>query len=225
MNRNHDLSRDETAKTLTITPTAQTITFTALTDKSVGDPAVTLTATASSGLAVSFSSLTATTCTVDSGKVSPVAIGKCTVAADQPGNANFAAAPRVEGSFTITKPCVPVVLNNNTLTTWTLKPVASKGNAFRDTLDFALTGLTGSSDTSGTDPLHVEATGTIQGCNNMSLTLTLTQGGSARGVLTLTGTISSAANQPISGTYTSTGIPNNATPGLSEVGDFTMTHN
>jgi hypothetical protein len=206
--------------TATTTPTAQTIAFADLTDKSVGDPAVALTATASSGLAVSFSSLTATICTVADGKVSPIAIGKCTVAADQPGNANYAAAPRVEKSFTITKPCVPVVLNNNALTTWTLKRVTT-GNAFHDPLEVGLTGVNGSSeDTNGTDPLNVDTTGTIQGCtNNVTLTLTLSHAGAARGVLILTGTISSAVNQPISGTYTSTGIQNN------EAGTFTMTHN
>jgi hypothetical protein len=203
----------------TTTPTAQTITFAALTDKSVGDPAVTLTATSSSGLAVSFSSLTAATCTVASGKVSPIAIGKCTVAADQPGNANFAAAPRVENSFTITTPCVPVVLNNNAPTIWTLKRVTT-GNAFHDPLEVGLTGVTGSSeDTNGTDPLNVDTTGTIQGCNNITLTLTLSHAGAPRGILYLTGTISSAVNQPISGTYTSSGVQNN------EAGTFTMTHN
>jgi hypothetical protein len=208
-----------TATTTPPTAAAQTITFTALTDKSVGDPAVTLAATSSSGLAVSFSSLTAATCTVATGKVSPIAIGKCTVAADQPGNTNFAAAPRVENSFNITTPCVPVVLNNNALTTWTLKRVTT-GNAFHDPLEVGLTGVTGSSeDTNGTDPLNVDTTGSIQGCNNVTLTLTLSHAGAARGVLILTGTISSAVNQPISGTYTSSGIQNN------EAGTFTMTHN
>jgi hypothetical protein len=209
--------------TATTTPpaaTAQTITFTALTDKSVGDPAVTLVATTSSGLAVSFSSLTAATCTLADGKVNPIAIGKCTVAADQPGNANYAAAPRVENSFTITKPCVPVVLNNNALTTWTLKRVTT-GNAFHDPLEVGLTGVTGSSeDTNGTDPLNVDTTGAIQGCNNLTLTLTLSHAGAARGILYLTGKISlTAANQDISGTYTSSGIQNN------EAGTFNMTHN
>jgi hypothetical protein len=210
--------------TATTTPpaaTAQTITFTALTDIAVNDSAVTLTATATSGLAVSFSSLTAVTCTVATGKVSPVAVGKCTVAADQPGNANYAAAPQVENSFTITKPCVPVVLNNNALTTWTLKRVTT-GNAFHDPLEVGLTGVSGSSeDTNGTDPLNVDTTGTIQGCtNNVTLTLTLSHVGAARGILYLTGKISlTAANQDISGTYTSSGVQNN------EAGTFTMTHN
>ncbi len=208
----------------TTQPTAQTITFTALTDKSVGDPAVTLTATASSGLAVSFSSLTAATCTVATGKVSPIAVGKCTIAADQTGNATFAAAPRVEGSFNI-KACVPVVLNNNALTTWTLKRVITGGSAAYSPLEVVLTGLTGS-NVDSTDSIKVDSTGTITACtNNVTFTLTLSQGGSARGVLTLNGTIdSTVANQPISGNFTSTGILNTTT-GLSEVGTFTMTHN
>ena len=212
-----------TATTTPTTAAAQTITFTALTDKSVGDPAVTLAATSSSGLAVSFSSLTAATCTVATGKVSPIAIGKCTVAADQPGNANFAAAPRVQNSFNV-KACISVVLNSGALTTWTLKRVVTGGSAAYSPLEVVLTGLTGS-NVDSTDSIKVDSTGTIEACtNNVTFTLTLSQGGSARGVLTLTGTISSAANQPISGNFTSTDILNTAT-GLSEVGTFTMTHN
>jgi hypothetical protein len=202
----------------------QPITFTALTDKSVGDPAITLTATASSTLAVNFSSLTAATCTVATGKVSPIAIGKCTVAADQPGNANYAAAPRVEQSFNVAKACTPVILNGGLLTTWTLKRVITGGSAAYSPLEVVLTGLTGS-NVDSTDSIKVDSTGTITACPNyVTFTLTLSQGGSPRGVLMLTGTISSAANQSISGDFKSTDILNTTT-GLFEVGTFTMTHN
>jgi hypothetical protein len=203
----------------TTSPTTQTINFTALTEKSVGDPAVTLTATASSGLAVSFSSLTTATCTVATGKVSPIAAGTCKVAADQAGNANFAAAPRAETSFNI---CNAVLLNTGQQTTWKLTRTTT-GNAAYDPLDVVLKQTAGVLSGTGRDnnqEIDTSANGTVQGCaGNVALTLTLSNGGSARGVLILTGTISSAVNQPISGTYTSTGIQNN------EAGTFTMTHN
>ena len=60
-----------------------------------------LIATATSALKVAFSSLTPTVCVVDDAvpNVKVVAPGMCRVAADQPGNATFAAAPRVVRSL------------------------------------------------------------------------------------------------------------------------------
>jgi hypothetical protein len=84
--------------TVTVTPPvlSQTIAFTS-TPPSPGYVGGTyaVSATATSGLAVTFSSLTPSVCTVSSGTVSFIAIGTCTVAADQAGNASYSAAPRV----------------------------------------------------------------------------------------------------------------------------------
>lgn len=55
----------------------------------------TVSATASSGLAVAYSSSTPTTCTVAGDVVTYVAVGTCTVLADQAGDANYNAAPQV----------------------------------------------------------------------------------------------------------------------------------
>lgn len=53
-------------------------------------------ATATSGLAVTYSSLTTDVCTIISGfEVLGVKVGTCTIAADQSGNADYYAAPRV----------------------------------------------------------------------------------------------------------------------------------
>ncbi|MGA8145945.1 MAG: CARDB domain-containing protein, partial [Gallionellaceae bacterium] len=60
-----------------------------------------LNATATSGLAVSFSSLTETVCTVSGSTVTGVSVGTCTVAADQAGDANYDAATEVTQSFSI----------------------------------------------------------------------------------------------------------------------------
>ncbi|MGC2457247.1 MAG: CARDB domain-containing protein [Gallionellaceae bacterium] len=60
-----------------------------------------LNATATSGLAVSFSSLTETVCTVSGSTVTGVSVGTCTVAADQAGDANYNPAPEVTQNFSI----------------------------------------------------------------------------------------------------------------------------
>ncbi|MEO7839411.1 MAG: PxKF domain-containing protein [Anaerolineales bacterium] len=81
----------------------QTITFGTLSDKTFGDADFNVSATASSGLAVSFSSQTASTCTVSGNTVHIVAAGTCTIRASQAGNSNYNAAPNVDQSFSIGK--------------------------------------------------------------------------------------------------------------------------
>jgi len=84
-------------------PAAQTISFTAPANRAQNSGSFVVTATASSGLAVSFTSNTAAVCTVTSGgTVTLVATGTCTLNANQAGNASFAAAPTVSRSFSVT---------------------------------------------------------------------------------------------------------------------------
>ncbi len=64
--------------------------------------AFTLTATASSGLTVQFSSLTTTVCTVSGNTVTLVGTGSCTIAAEQPGDATYAPAVTVIQGFNVT---------------------------------------------------------------------------------------------------------------------------
>jgi alpha-tubulin suppressor-like RCC1 family protein len=84
------------------TATAQTITFAGLPNHDVHDAPFTVSATASSGLAVSFSSLSTHVCTVSGANVTLLEIGICTIAADQAGNATYAPAPQVARSFRVT---------------------------------------------------------------------------------------------------------------------------
>jgi hypothetical protein len=81
---------------------SQTITFSPLPDQPYGTQ-VTVGATASSGLAVSFASTTTAICTVSGDSVTLAAVGKCTIRATQPGDANYSAAPAVSQSFQVTK--------------------------------------------------------------------------------------------------------------------------
>jgi uncharacterized repeat protein (TIGR01451 family) len=86
---------------LAVAQTNQTITFGALAGKTFGDPDFTVSASASSGLTVSF---TATgTCTVTGVTVHLTGAGSCTITASQAGNSTFSAAPDVPQTFSIAK--------------------------------------------------------------------------------------------------------------------------
>ena len=91
--------------TLTIAKANQTITFGALSNKTEGDPDFSVSATASSGLTVSFSA--SGSCTVSGTLVHLTGFGSCTLTASQAGNANYNAAQSVQQSFTI-NPAGPV---------------------------------------------------------------------------------------------------------------------
>ena len=72
----------------TATGSAQTITFGSLPATPVGS-SVTVSATASSGIPVTFSSRTSTSCSVSGRQVTLIAIGTCTIAADQAGDPGY----------------------------------------------------------------------------------------------------------------------------------------
>ncbi len=92
------------SRSFTIAKGNQAISFGGLAGKWVADPDFTVTATASSGLAVTFSTGTSSVCTVTSaGIVHLVATGTCTIDANQAGNANWNAASQVAQSFSVTK--------------------------------------------------------------------------------------------------------------------------
>ncbi|QJR16517.1 beta strand repeat-containing protein [Usitatibacter palustris] len=75
---------------------SQTITFNSTAYIGV-TKSITLSATANSGLTVTFTSLTPGICTISGGNVLTAnSSGTCTVAADQPGNGTYAAAPQVQ---------------------------------------------------------------------------------------------------------------------------------
>jgi hypothetical protein len=78
--------------TLTVAKASQTISFAPLADATYGDPAVKLSATASSGLPVTFSVGALDTCTIASTRVTITGAGSCTVTASQAGDTNWAPA-------------------------------------------------------------------------------------------------------------------------------------
>ena len=99
---------------LTISQYSQTIAFGALSDKAFGDPSFAVSATASSGLTVTFSA--SGNCTVSGNTVTITGAGSCTVTALQPGNAQYAPAPDVPQTFNISKANASLVLSNLTQT-------------------------------------------------------------------------------------------------------------
>ncbi len=80
----------------------QSISFAALADRRVDSGDFAVSATASSGLAVSFSTSTPLVCTVSDTTVSLHSTGPCTLHADQAGDASYAPAPQVTQSFSVT---------------------------------------------------------------------------------------------------------------------------
>lgn len=90
-------------QTFTVAKASQTITFGALAPLRMDQVPAALSATASSGLAVAFTSTTTTICTVSGTAITLKAVGTCTIQANQAGNANYLAAPAVNQSFAISK--------------------------------------------------------------------------------------------------------------------------
>jgi gliding motility-associated-like protein len=90
-------------KTLTVSKGDQTITFNSLPDKTYGDADFNLTATASSGLSVSFSSSNTSVATVTGTTVHITGGGTTVITASQPGNAWWNPAPDVPQTLTVNK--------------------------------------------------------------------------------------------------------------------------
>ena len=85
---------------ITVGKANQTITFGALANKTFGDPDFSVSATATSGLPVSFAA--SGQCTVAGATVHLTGPGSCTITASQAGDSNFNAATNVQRGFTIT---------------------------------------------------------------------------------------------------------------------------
>jgi alpha-tubulin suppressor-like RCC1 family protein len=130
---------------------AQTISFGALTGKSLGDASFSLSATATSGAAVSFASSTTSVCTVSAAAVTIVGAGTCTIVASRGASSIYAAATSVTQSFTVSGG----------------KPVVATGTATTQSIKATLRGTVnpGGVDTSvvfihGKDPKLVGASST-----------------------------------------------------------------
>ncbi|MEP7208121.1 MAG: FG-GAP-like repeat-containing protein [Casimicrobiaceae bacterium] len=83
-------------RTFVVSKLGQTITFVPVDVPRLGSDAVTVTATSTSGLAVTLRSLTPTICTIDGSRLFPLAVGNCLLRATQAGSGHFLAAADVD---------------------------------------------------------------------------------------------------------------------------------
>jgi hypothetical protein len=140
----------------------QTISFPTITGTQYALTQLTLTATATSGLPVSFASTTPSICTVASGKASLLLPGTCILQATQAGNADYSAATLVQQNVVVH--LAPQTINFPTIASQivganvTLSATASSGL----TVSFAsatgtvcsVTGSTATMLTAGTCVIH-----------------------------------------------------------------------
>ncbi|RYZ48816.1 MAG: hypothetical protein EOP49_17685, partial [Sphingobacteriales bacterium] len=112
--------------TIQIDPGNQTITFDPLADVTYGDADFTLTATASSGLPITYFSSNPFVAQISGNTVTIVGAGSTTITATQEGDVNYNAAPDVPQTLTV----------NKASQTITFGPLADKSTA---DADFALT--------------------------------------------------------------------------------------
>ncbi|MEQ9378675.1 MAG: Ig-like domain-containing protein [Imperialibacter sp.] len=95
--------QDNTTWRFTTGKLDQTVTFNALPAKAFGEAPFALTATASSGLTVSYTSSNTAVATVSGNTVTIVGVGSTTITASQTGNANYNAAANVPQTLTVNK--------------------------------------------------------------------------------------------------------------------------
>ncbi len=98
------------AGTLTVGQVSQTIAFGALADKTFGDPAFTVSATASSGLTPTFS-IVSGQASISGNTVTVTGLGTVVVRVAQAGDANFTAAVPVDRSFTVVAAATAAAVN------------------------------------------------------------------------------------------------------------------
>jgi hypothetical protein len=97
-------------QSFTVAKAAQTITFSTLAGKTYGDPPFTVSASSSSGLAISFS-IVSGPATISGSTVTITGVGSVTVRASQAGDANYNAAAVVDQSFTVAKAAQTITFN------------------------------------------------------------------------------------------------------------------
>jgi autotransporter-associated beta strand protein len=161
-----------TSTTLTLTPASQTITFGSLSNQTYGVAPYTLSASASSGLGVSFSVVSGPA-SIASNTITITGAGLVSVQASQAGNSNYSAAVPVTNSFTVSP--LPVVLTgteiyNGTITVpSSILSVANKIGS--DNVTVASGSASMSSANAGTNALTLPGTLVLGGTSASNYTL------------------------------------------------------
>jgi len=103
-NANYNPADDVTNTIMVTAPMAnQSITWNQTLSSTYGDPPVTLSATSSSGLAVTYTSNNTNVATISGNTLTIVGVGTATIIASQTGNKNFNPATNVEKTITVNK--------------------------------------------------------------------------------------------------------------------------
>jgi hypothetical protein len=144
----------------------QTITFSAIPAKKLGDPPFDLTATSTSGLAVSFASSDITVASIMGKTVTLLKAGLVKITASQTGDGSYNASPDVERSFCVNPPKPQVTLSSGLTASPTLTSSNASGNQWY--LDgVALPGETGAT-LSATKLGKYSVKTTIEGCESLA---------------------------------------------------------
>lgn len=117
----------DVTQTLTVNKQNQTITFTTIPTRTVGDAAFGLTATSTSGLTVAFST-TSDKVTIAGAQVTIVKAGSVTINANQAGNTSYNAATQVQQTFCINPAKPTITLSNPNTATPLLTSSSTTGN-------------------------------------------------------------------------------------------------
>ena len=104
-------ARTGTSSAITVNKLSQTISFGTLSSRTYGDAGFALSATASSGLPVSFS-IVSGPASLNGSTVTPTGAGTATVRASQAGDATYLAATNVDQSFTVNRAALTVTADN-----------------------------------------------------------------------------------------------------------------
>ncbi len=150
---------------LTIAKADQTITFTAIADKTYGDAAFTLSASSTSGLPVSFTVVSGNA-TISGSTLTITGAGNITVAANQIGNTNYNAAPTVERTFTVAKKALTVAADNKSIIFGAAIPA----------LTFTYSGFVNGDDATDLDTAPTASTTATAGSNAGTYPITLAGG-------------------------------------------------
>lgn len=170
--------------------------FGAIANKTFGDGSFTVSATATSGLPVSFDR--SGNCSITGSTVTITGAGSCTITAKQVGNENYSAAADVPQSFSIAKAVQEITFTN-----------APQNAAYNTTFNVTATATSG---------LSVTVAGTPGVCSVSNLTVTMTSG---TGVCTLTATQAGNDNYNAAQNKTQT---TNATKAAATISLGNLTH-
>jgi hypothetical protein len=162
-------------RSLVVTKGSQTISFAALPSKTYGDASFTLSATASSGLPVSYVSANTNVATISGSTVTIRGAGTASITASQAGNTNFNAATAVAKTLTVAKAAQTVTFNPTSPVTYV------KSGTFA---------LSASSTASGTGTNVTFASGNTSILSISGKTATM----KAKGTVSVTATAAATAN-------------------------------